>query len=364
MNGPISYVNWLASASKDLLVTHEFPLYSDAHITGETEHGPYKLFNAVQFPNPGAVRVKIVLRWDWYLQYEWPSFAETNADQYHGGNPSEEIASLASLALGVRFRSGDATREFFPGADPKGHPISMSLRAVPTLVSTESRGWIVPNATNEPRSLDLLARLETFPSLKPETATALIRAARLYQDALWLTESEPALSWLLLVSALETGAVLWRGEKEPALARFKTSKVELFDYLSQFDEGKAADRVAEEFRDSFGATKKFLDFVMTFRPGPPMPRPGWASIDWDEGPFKAILKVVYRYRSKALHEGRPFPAPMCMPPDRVGQVLSEKPHGDVSMAGGTWKAEDVPILLNTFEYIARNVLLKWWDSAI
>jgi hypothetical protein len=73
---------------------------------------------------------------------------------------------------------------------------------------------------------------------------------------------------------------------------------------------------------------------------------------------------VYRYRSKALHEGRPFPAPMCMPPDRVGQVLSEKPHGDVSMAGGTWKAEDVPILLNTFEYIARNVLLKWWDSAI
>jgi hypothetical protein len=364
MNGPISYVNWLASASKDLLVTHEFPLYSDAHIIGETEHGPYKLFNAVQFPNPGVVRVKIVLRWDWYLQYEWPSFAETNADQYHGGNPSEEIASLASLALGVRFRSGDATREFFPGADPKGHPISMSLRAVPTLVSTESRGWIVPNATNEPRSLDLLARLETFPSLKPETATALIRAARLYQDALWLTESEPALSWLLLVSALETGAILWRGEKEPALARFKTSKAELFDYLSQFDEGKAADRVAEEFRDSFGATKKFIDFVMRFQPGPPMQRPGWAAIDWDEGPFKAILKVVYRYRSKALHEGRPFPAPMCMPPDRVGQVLSEKPHGDVSMAGGTWKAEDVPILLNTFEYIARNVLLKWWDSAI
>jgi hypothetical protein len=32
------------------------------------------------------------------------------------------------------------------------------------------------------------------------------------------------------------------------------------------------------------------------------------------------------------------------------------------MGGGVWKAEDVPILLNTFEYIARNVLLNWWAS--
>jgi len=33
---------------------------------------------------------------------------------------------------------------------------------------------------------------------------ALTRAARLYQDALWMIESEPSLAWLLLVSAIET----------------------------------------------------------------------------------------------------------------------------------------------------------------
>jgi hypothetical protein len=231
-------------------------------------------------------------------------------------------------------------------------------------VKTETReGWILPHAAEGQHSLELLAPLETLLRLKPEAATCLIRSARLYQDALWLAESEPALSWLLLASAVETGAVYWRAEKEPALERFKTAKPKLFDYLSKFDDGNAAGRVADAFNDSFGVTRKFLDFMLTFRPEAPTPRPAWGGIDWSDQSLEAILKIVYRYRSKALHEGKPFPAPMCLPPLRyAGPALTEKPHGDMSVSGGTWKEKDVPLLLHTFEYITRKVLLKWWSS--
>ena len=139
----------------------------------------------------------------------------------------------------------------------------------------------------------------------------------------------------MVVSSIETGAVYWRKDKEPALDRFKTSNKILFEYLSQFDDGKAADRVANAFSDSFGATKKFLDFVMTFRPARPIPRVEWASIDWSEKPFDEILGLIYSYRSRALHEGRPFPAPMCLPPEfRGAAAMTEKPHGDASMGAG------------------------------
>lgn len=36
----------------------------------------------------------------------------------------------------------------------------------------------------------------SFPTLEAKQAIALVRSARLYQDALWLVESEPNLSWL------------------------------------------------------------------------------------------------------------------------------------------------------------------------
>jgi len=363
-SGPTAYLNWLASQNSPLFFTHEFPLYSDAHIISEAEFGPYRFFNTVAIPTPGAVRQKVALRWDWHWEYQVPTFQKTEADQYHGGGPAEEIAALASLALGVRFRSGDATRDFSPNGDPKGRPIALTLRAAPTLVKTESReGWILPHAAEGQHSLELLAPLATLPRLKPEAATSLIRSARLYQDALWLAESEPALSWLLLVSAVETGAVYWRAEKEPALDRFKTAKPELFDYLSQLDDGKAAGRVADEFKDSFGVMRKFLDFLVTFRPEEPTPRPAWGGINWSDKSLQTILNVVYSYRSEALHEGKPFPAPMCLPPFRhAGQAPTERPDGDMSMVGGTWKAKDIPLLLHTFEYITRVALLKWWSS--
>lgn len=73
---------------------------------------------------------------------------------------------------------------------------------------------------------------------------------------------------------------------------------------------------------------------------------------------------IYDYRSKALHDGTPFPAPMCEPPfynKEWSVTYAEKPHGGaVGAMGGTWLAKDIPLLLHTFEYITRGTLIKWW----
>jgi len=82
--------------------------------------------------------------------------------------------------------------------------------------------------------------------------------------------------------------------------------------------------------------------------------------------MKKTLSKIYGYRSRALHDGKPFPAPMCLPPfkeDPSWAAHAEKPIGlATSTLGATWLADDVPILLNTFEYIVRGCLLKWWKS--
>jgi len=81
--------------------------------------------------------------------------------------------------------------------------------------------------------------------------------------------------------------------------------------------------------------------------------------------MKKLLTLVYNYRSRALHGGRPFPAPMCEPPMIFGDtnVPAERPLGiTMSTRGGTWRAKDVPLCLHMFEHIVRGALLNWWES--
>ena len=91
-------------------------------------------------------------------------------------------------------------------------------------------------------------------------------------------------------------------------------------------------------------------------------------LDWRKQNLKKVLRKVYRYRSRALHEGVPFPDPMLGPPFRLKakEAGSEVPlvgGGSYSM-GATWVRKDVPLNLNTFHYITRNALLNWWDNEL
>jgi len=58
-------------------------------------------------------------------------------------------------------------------------------------------------------------------------------------------------------------------------------------------------------------------------------------------------------------------APMHEPPTRIDNdaAPAEIPVGLASsMLGGVWRAEDTPMLLHMFEYIARGAVLRWWNS--
>jgi hypothetical protein len=187
----------------------------------------------------------------------------------------------------------------------------------------------------------------------------------MYQNAMWIAESEPELAWLMFVSAVEVAANYWRKMDEAAIDRLKISRPNLVKILEPHGE-ELLREVAEEVAPYMGSTKKFIDFLLKFLPDPPASRPA-ASVkhDWTVKAFKDSFSRIYGYRSDALHGGTPFPLPMCERPARQGIAWTEMPMSLAKTGkGGQWERKDTPMLLHLFEYIVRNALLKWWQSMV
>jgi len=351
---------------------YECPLFTDADIDGEAleGYGPYQFLNAGHIYGPsGDVRTAIFFRVEWHLHlsmYEYRSMDKTDLGYYHGGDANDEIAALLSLALGARIKAGGITREFKRGLDPRGRPSSWDYHNDPVFTKSTS-GQIVPSATGK-RSLSDLQPLQLLPRMTPFAAIALIRSARLYQEALWIAESEPSLSWLLLVSAIEVAAACWRSGDESFVERLAAAKPQLVELLRSTKIQNLVEQVAAEIAPSLGATKKFIDFLITFLPPSPTLRPPIKEqLSWEERHLKDVFSKIYGHRSHALHGGTPFPQPMCQPAFKRDDwdAPYEKPYGLASSyLGGTWLVEDTPLLLHTFNYIARGVLLNWWNSLV
>lgn len=361
---PPSIANWLGFQSgQPQIVITEFPLFSDARITGEIALGPYVFMNTVP-ADEGAVQPVIILRYSWHTAGVEFDFRKTDSELYHGGGPADEIAALASLAMGARLRAGNSTRRFEPNGDPLGRPeAGAGASAIPYF---RPSGHCVLPLTRGQHSLDSLYPLDCSYRGSQTQARAIVRAARLYQDALWFAESEPELTWLLLVSALEAAANEWRKEDGSAVDRLESSKPDLHQYLIGLEDASILPRVAEHIADSLGSTRKFVDFVLQHLSGPPDLRPPiWEQFEWTDINLKKALRIIYGYRSKALHEGRPFPAPMCVPPyiHASNGAVQERMHSlAVSMKQGIWQQEDIPMNLHLFEYITRKTLLAWLVS--
>ena len=124
VSGPLSYENSKAAiVGARLQGALEYPLFTDAHITGELRDGlgPYKLLNTIPMSwNTQVLTPTIVLRAEYYLE-DTPSTTgkgKTTTERYHGGWLSDEIAALTSLCLGIRLKAGGCTREFDPDGDP------------------------------------------------------------------------------------------------------------------------------------------------------------------------------------------------------------------------------------------------------
>lgn len=356
-------------------VIHEYRLYSDAHITGEyrTSEGPYAFLNTVPMPDFGdAIKAPVVLRAEMHLRDSMPDMSKTDESLYHGGHLVDEIVALASLSLGVRLMNGGLSREFGMDGDPYGRPCEWEREPMPAFrigIGRPVLPWVCIS-----RSMEDLQRLESIPRTDPRRYLSLVKACRLYVEGLWISESDPNLAWLLFVSALETAADgafddAFDAEPDPA-DTLRTAKPKFAARLEEIGGAEVFETVAEEFAHTLKSTRKFVDFTMRFMPEAPQHRPTkeWLRLNWSKRNLKKVLRKVYDYRSRALHAGVPFPAPMLRPPSvaQAGEFESEVPViglGTYS-SGGTWIREDVPVNLHAFHYIARHALLNWWEREL
>ncbi len=347
----------------------EYPFYSDAYITGEFIDGlgPYRFLNTVPFPSsPGVVNAPIVLRTEIHLPQAPLDMSETDESRYHGGGLIDELAALTSVALGVRIRAGDESRRFEPGRDPHGKPSDFRYEPKP-IVRVQPNRLILPSVAIGQHPMSQLEIMKSIPRIKSDRYVNLIRACRSYQDALWIAESEPNLAWLMFVSALETTANNVYTTNASPDERLRDAKPDLAELLEKCGGDELVHKVAKSIAHTLGATKKFIDFTMQFMPDKPDRRPDLDSLQvkWSESGLKKILRKVYGYRSRALHDGIPFPVPMLRSPfyDSPDSPASEVPPMGLSHShGGTWRPEDTPINLHCFHYITRGALLKWWEE--
>lgn len=371
-NGVLSYWNMKSfKQGTKARSIGEFPLYSDAHIVGELndEKGPYKFLNMISGKNkPGEIYDAVTLRLFWYLENQASYGVKTDTSKYHGGWVTDEIAALISVKLGIRIKAGPITRSYDGYKDdPLGTP--RSTRESPPRVDINSRGSVLP-CVFKTVNISKLSELYKLVDLSEDQYVALVRASRMFQDALWVAESEPELAWLMLISSIETAACQWSLEKESSVERLCSSKPDLAKLLIENGGESLLESVANEIAHTLGATNKFIKFGLEFMPDAPEVRPDeWARVKWDKPGFKKILDKLYGYRSLALHGGIPFPAPLCSPPD----IISNDAHGVAEKGclalashtlGASWKAEDLPISMNTFCYFVNGVLNNWWASLL
>jgi hypothetical protein len=359
-DGPQLWLNSRADGpGTDPVEAFEAAMYSDATLVGLAESGPLVLMPAFP-PFTEGVRMSAVARVGWSLNAD-VDLSKSDTDSYHGGGALEEIASLISLALGVRCRSGGITRRWLrDGGDPLGVPMEWDHRR-PYLPRRQGARAILPNLAAEGDLREAMQLINSMNLASGAAATALIRAARQYQHAVWVAEDDPNLCWLELVSALEIAALEVNQDLPPA-QRLERAKPDLWINLLSLGI-EAATEIAEQLADQVRSTARFMQFCDQYLPQPPEQRPSLgAQVDWSR--MRKHLELIYGYRSKALHAGKPFPQPMCDSPyPDEGGVAMEVPLGlATGTAGAVWLAKETPMHLHVFADIVRRSLLAWWAA--
>ena len=372
MAAPWGWTNWRAFADgSDAQSRVEMTLYSDCRFVGEIRGlGPYSVLNTIgasTTPRPGLRAPALVLRVEYHTAIDSvldPGEPKTLVDAYHGGWVDDELASLLGLALGARCRSGGLTRAWWgANSDPLGSPAEFEHRP-PFLPPPEhERAPLLPNVAREVGLGAAHELLATYPKLSEKDASALVRAARLYQSALWIADGDPNLAWLQLVSALESAAIRGSRDRRRHYERLSEAWPELAEVLSRAPD-RVRDNASKMLADQVRVTNRVIAFVRQHQPPPPSTRPsGWGRVDWDALPD--LVHGVYRWRSRALHEGIPMPAPMCTPPSMIDDAPEEGAvSGGYGAAGASWTGSDIPLMLHTFAYAVRGSVLRWWQSRV
>jgi hypothetical protein len=301
----------------------------------------------------------------WHSEPWRPQLGVTRSDttNYHGGSSEEEIAALIGLALKIRLRPGGSTR-FIDVEKGIEQPRTENPAQIPQLMRDPRSSPMIPGLEKTTRITREI--LVDYPNLSPSAATALVRAARLFQNGLWLADSVPNESWLMFVSSVEVAAVYWRDEVGDPEALIRELEPEWAARLDRTGDPTVTADMGKYWKRLLRATARFVDFIITHLPDPPVERPTMSRVEWTEEVLRKAMKKIYGYRSDALHSGIPFPAPMRLPPvtaTHEDKAPIERPLGlTTGSQGGVWVRDDLPLFLHVFVHIVHGALLKWWNE--
>jgi hypothetical protein len=363
----------LAEAGSPPAGALEIGFYTDSWRVGlQGNIGPFDFLDQLYNVNPGeypsgAPPIGLVARVEQYIvpnphEYLDDTWEQTDPAVFHGGDASDELAALVSLAIGERIRSAGIARVFsVDDEDPRGEPHLLRERVPYLAPSPLSRVLPRTGGWRDPDTSKTLKLLRLYANLSSKEACALVRAARTYQEALWIAEGDPRQAWLRLVNAVEIIAQLTPGISADARLEEAFSDAEssaIVGRLIATKDHELIKWVAQRLADQGRSTKKFLNFLQKYRPPQPSSRPTAKAAQADWKNLHKHFYHIYKHRSNDLHAGVPFPASMCAPPQRTSQSnppyeVAPKIRGDKSSS---------LILLHTFEYVVRGAIQKWWLS--
>ncbi len=391
---PIIYQNWqdLSKNSDDenRISFSEFPLYSDAdEIDGQitNDECPYNIINPCvpnkyKHKNYNLMRPLLILRIKYYNHQNEnhhknkkhtknKQTEKINYDEYLRSNIADQIAVLASLVLGIRLKAGGVNRIFDNEKDTFGRPVAYFHNNFPPQFIHENNYEALPSALKCIHKKDTYFNIKKFNDyllsiikLDPKNIELLIRAAKLYRDAIWLIESETQLSWIMLVSAIEV--IAQEKDERPdstPIEIFQRDHEKLFKDIKSLCDEKLLNTIAKTFVDKKNVCRKYKLFLSEFLPKPPSIRPPQhLRINWDDlkinSNTKNPLMQIYEYRSNYLHTGQSFPQA-----GRLEHDFAEKPSESYIFIDNEYKmTKNLPLTINTFEYIVRNAILGWWNS--
>jgi hypothetical protein len=333
--------------------------------------GPYQLLNLVSRRTKAAhgqaepaVALRVLEHGAEELQRQSlsPLGERVQKGSYHGGSLADEIAALVSLLAGVRCHAGPVSRRYLAGGDAGGSPTWDSTQ-VPRLIGPPP-GWRsrLPSVSLALDLGELRTPLSRYPRLTAASARELIRAARLYQQAVWNADADPQLAWLQAVGAVEVAAQRWQAPKLGAVARMRSADPVLAEILDRTSPA-VREAVAEHLQGTLKSTSRFVRFMKEFAPSPRKPRPA-RPYRLDRRRFTTAMRAVYARRSEALHGGVPIPFAMCEAPDvdKRGAIAERTPALGSGAWDASWPADATPMYLDTFTELARGALIAWWDS--
>lgn len=314
----------------------------------------------------GEAQMVLVIRVDNHLGdpiHDVPSAEAEDLGAYHGGDVGDEFASLLSLALGRRLRSGGVIRHRMSGAEPEGRPFYADHH-VPRLAAPARGVSMLPAIGDSINIADAKPLMETYARLSGDDAITVVRAANEYADALWWADLDARIAWIKLVGALEIGAKHWSDSQGLSqLERFKRYMGGTYKRFKDMHGEDIADSIAALWDENAGATSRFVEFTTEHARNPPDVRPSPpAQIDWSN--LGQPLRVIYSHRSRDLHAGVPFPQPMLEPPRPVIDAIPPERFAFIAAGGGggTWPAKSMPMFLHVFAFITRQALTTWWDA--